>query len=408
MCKSKDCQHEKESPIKDWKHRCQFGPDGKKLSTSTVIVGWNDMKTTHPALAAECLDDSTKYRAGTGEILNWKCSTCGYEWQANGNNRVRGGGCPCCSNKVVVPGINDMATTHPALASECLDDPTKYIAGTRKRLEWKCSTCGYKWPAEGNKRVNGQGCPCCSNKVVVPGINDMATTHPELAMDLVGDPTKYTAGTNQMLDWKCSTCGYEWPAKGSGRVSSGSGCPCCSNRIVVPGINDMATTHPKLAKECLSDSTKYTAGTSVMLDWECSTCGHEWPATGDHRVRGRSCPSCSTGGHDQTKESFVYLIYRPGQIQYGIMNIWTDRLKRHARKGWELLDKIEVTGRKARSLETKIKQTLRFKGVPTGSKAFREKFDGSTESFQEVDLYVRSIRGLCRKLGVNLEAFLAS
>jgi hypothetical protein len=146
-----------------------------------------------------------------------------------------------------------------------------------------------------------------------------------------------------------------------------------------------------------------------MLDWKCSVCGCEWPATGSDRVNsGSGCPSCSPHGHDQTKESFVYLIYRPGQIQYGIMNTWTRRLKEHASKGWELLDKIEVTGRKARSLETKIKQTLRAKGIPTGSKAFREKFDGSTEAFQEVDLCVRTIRGLCRKLGINLEAFLAA
>ena len=343
MCKSKDCQHGKESPIKDWKHRCQFGPDGKRLGTSTVIVGWNDMKTTHPALAAECLDDSTKYRAGTNKRLDWKCSICGHEWQATGNNRTSGGGCPCCSNKVVVPGINDMATTHPHLAEECLDDSTKYVAGTQ-----------------------------------------------------------------EMLNWECSTCGYKWKATGASRTRMNSGCPCCSNNVVVTGKNDMATTHKELAKECLSDSTKYTAGTDVMLDWKCSTCGYEWPATGSNRVSGHGCPSCSNGGHDQTKESFVYLIYRPGQIQYGIMNIWTDRLKRHARKGGELLDKIEVTGRKARSLETKIKQTLRAKGIPTGSKAFREKFDGSTESFQEVDLCVRSIRELTVKLGLDLEAFLAA
>ena len=90
------------------------------------------------------------------------------------------------------------------------------------------------------------------------------------------------------------------------------------------------------------------------------------------------------------------------------MNIWTDRLKQHARKGWNLLDKIEVTGRKARSLETKIKQNLRAKEIPTGRKAFREKFEGSTEAFQEVDLYVRSIQELCQSLGIDLDAFLAA
>ena len=90
------------------------------------------------------------------------------------------------------------------------------------------------------------------------------------------------------------------------------------------------------------------------------------------------------------------------------MNTWTTRLQQHARKGWELLDKIEVTGRKARSLETKIKQTLRAKDIPTGDNAFREWFDGWTEAFQEVDLYVRSIKELCQSLGIDLDAFLAA
>ena len=90
------------------------------------------------------------------------------------------------------------------------------------------------------------------------------------------------------------------------------------------------------------------------------------------------------------------------------MNVGSGRLEEHRRRGWQCIDKIEVTGKNARYLETTIKQTLRAKGIPTGSKAFREKFRGYAETFQEVDLYVRSIRGLCRKLGIDLDAFLAA
>ena len=344
MCKSKDCQHGKESPIKDWKHRCKFGPDGKKLYNGTVIVGWNDMKTTHPALAKECLDDATKFQAGTGKNLNWKCSTCRYEWPATGHNRVRGSGCGCCDNKFVVAGINDIATTHPELAKELVGDPTKCTAGTSEMLVWKCSTCGHEWSARGNDRVNGKGCGCCSNRFVVSGVNDMATTHPELAKELLGDPTKYIAGTHEMLEWKCSTCRYEWPATGHSRVrSSGGGCSKCSKR-----------------------------------------------------------------GHDQSKASVFYIVGRPGQFKLGIMNAGTKRLNQHRWSGWATLDTIELTGRSARELETTAKRMLRKKGVPTGAKAFREKFDGYSEAWNSVDFYVRTIRDLCRKLGISLEAFLAA
>ena len=90
------------------------------------------------------------------------------------------------------------------------------------------------------------------------------------------------------------------------------------------------------------------------------------------------------------------------------MNTWTSRLEKHKKNGWELLNKIEVTGRKARSLETKIKRALRAKNIPTGGNAFREWFDGWTEAFQEVDLAVSSIRELCDFLGIDLDAFLAA
>jgi len=411
MCESKGCQHKKESPLKDWKRRCKYGPDGRRLQNGTVIVGWNDLATTHPWLAKQLVGTNpATVKACTASILEWQCQKHPHTWKSNGNNRVKGRGCGVCANSVLLPGFNDMATTHPELAKEFLGDPTSVFAGTRDLLTWKCCVCPNKWKATGNNRVTkNKGCAVCSNKAVLKGWNDMATTHPELAADCLDDPTKHVAGTNKMLKWKCQVCPYKWKAPGYSRIK-GCGCKVCAGTLVLKGWNDMATTHPDLAKECLNNPSKYVAGTHEMLNWKCSKCKAKWPATGHNRVFGRGCPECSKGkcGHNQTRPSFVYLIYRPGQIQYGIMNIWTNRLKNHYKKGWELFDKIEVTGQKARSLETIIKQSLKTKGIPTGREAFREWFDGWTEAFQEVDLAVSSIRELCDFLGIDLEAFLAA
>jgi hypothetical protein len=30
-------------------------------------------------------------------------------------------------------------------------DPTKIVAGTHKKLDWKCSTCEHEWKAKGTK-----------------------------------------------------------------------------------------------------------------------------------------------------------------------------------------------------------------------------------------------------------------
>jgi hypothetical protein len=393
-------------------NRSRLGTGCRFCLNLDVLPGFNDMATTHPDLAKECLDEPTKYVAGTHALLLWKCGRCGFKWRTSGKSRVlQDTGCACCSNKTVAPGINDMATTHPHLAKECLDDPTKYVAGTNKVLRWKCGKCGFKWRTSGDSRAkaDGTGCACCSNKALVAGFNDMATTHPELAKECLHDPRKHIAGTNKRLRWKCAKCGHKWLATGYNRLrdsSSGNGCGCCSNKIVVAGINDMATTHPELAKECLDDPSKYVAGTNEYLRWKCGECGFKWRAPVNNRVQGRGCSKCAKHGYDQSETSVFYLITRPGQFKLGIMNLGTGRLNRHSKFGWITLDTIEMPGELARSLETVAKRRLKAKGIPTGAAAFREKFEGYSEAWQSVDLEVKSIRGLCRRLGVKLENFL--
>ena len=505
MCKSKDCQHGKESPIKDWKHRCQFGPDGRKLPSGMVIKGWNDFKFTHPSLAKECLDDATDFTGGSQKAKRWKCSACGHEWSTTAWSRAVGGGCRPCSYRdrakklSTVPYRKSAAFLLPHLVKEhqgpgnlrslapnsCYfqnwkcrlcghkwsatlndrargygcwpcgikarakkfstapygksvafifphlvkehqgpDDLRALLPGSQFIQNWKCSACGHKWSTTVCERTGGSGCRPCAfkrlavNRSTVPYKKSAAFLYPHLVCEHQGpgDLGSISPGSKLIQHWKCSTCGLEWSASVGERCKRGSGCRPCANKATglklstVPYKKSAAFFCPELVEEHLGprDLGSISRGSNFMQDWKCKVCGHEWRMTVVARIHGRGCPHCAKGGHDQTQPSFIYLIYRPGQIKYGIMNTWTDRLKNHAKKGWELLDKIETTGRNARSLETKIKQTLRAKEIPTGSRAFQKKFPGYSETFQEVDLYVRSIRGLCRKLGVNLEAFLAS
>lgn len=41
-----------------------------------------------------------------------------HTWQATVNSRTRGNGCPICDGKIIVPGFNDLATTHAKLLQE--------------------------------------------------------------------------------------------------------------------------------------------------------------------------------------------------------------------------------------------------------------------------------------------------
>ncbi|WP_158297031.1 zinc-ribbon domain-containing protein [Zhihengliuella sp. ISTPL4] len=108
---------------------------------------------------------------GTSRKLWWQCHLK-HEWETTGDNRVRSNtGCPYCSNKKVWAGFNDMAATNPNLASQFHESKnaplraTDVVAGTGKRLWWRCR-CGEEWLATGDNRANkGRGCPNCKQRV---------------------------------------------------------------------------------------------------------------------------------------------------------------------------------------------------------------------------------------------------
>jgi DNA-directed RNA polymerase subunit RPC12/RpoP len=258
--------------------------------------GRNSMAMTHLDLAKEYQGDATKLIAGTHKKLDWKCITCEHVWSALGSSRVNGNGCPACAGKRLHSGgRNSMAMTHPQLAKEYQGDANFILAGTHKKLPWKCSTCNHKWNAAGRHRARETGCPACVNQVIhTDGRNNMAMTHPDLAVEYQGDANLIIAGTNKKLDWKCSTCEHMWSAVGSSRVN-GRGCPACVNQVIhTDGRNSMAMTHPDLAKEYQGDATLVVAGVARKLHWKCITCEHEWKSNGDNRVRGgNGCPACS-------------------------------------------------------------------------------------------------------------------
>ena len=82
---------------------------------------------------------------------------------------TRGSGCPCCLNKVIVKGFNDLATTHPNLLKDWdynknLLKPDEIPAGTGKKIFWKCNVCGFEWEAVCTSRARGAGCPHCAKQ----------------------------------------------------------------------------------------------------------------------------------------------------------------------------------------------------------------------------------------------------
>lgn len=303
--------HEWESTIDDRtrkKYGCPY------CSGKRAVVGETDLATTNPQLAAQWhLTKNTPLtpsdvKAYSGKRVWWVCPECGHEWQAHIADRGQGCGCPACAGRVAMLGTTDLPTTNPDLAQEWNyiknGDllPTKVMAGSGKKVWWQCPECGYEWEAVIASRNAGRGCPCCSNKAAVTGVNDLATTNPELAAQWHPDkngeltPAMVTVGSGKEVCW-LGPCGHEWKADIHNR-SKGNGCPICSGAKPLVGETDLATVNPKLVKEWDYERNgnltpqMVTGKSGIEAYWQCVN-GHSWKARISNRAAlGEDCPYC--------------------------------------------------------------------------------------------------------------------
>ena len=157
----------------------------------------------------------------------------------------------------------------------------------------------------------------------------MQTLFPEVAAEWHptknGDlkPADVKPMSNLKVWWLCSK-GHEWKAIVRSRAGAKSEkCPYCSNRKVLPGFNDFATTHPALCKEWDYEKngnvkpTDVTYGSTRRIWWKCSY-GHEWQATLNTRSRGRGCPKCSGNGSSMPEQGIAYYLEKVSKIEQRI------------------------------------------------------------------------------------------
>ena len=112
----------------------------------------------------------------------------------------------------------------------------KYV-NEHTKIKHKCMIDGYEWDVTPDSLLRGQGCPVCSNKAVLKGINDMWTTNPELAKLLANpeDGYKYTRCSGKKVEWRCPNCGSIIKDKQIRNVSfQGLSCKFCSDGISYP------------------------------------------------------------------------------------------------------------------------------------------------------------------------------
>jgi hypothetical protein len=375
---------------------------GCPLCGGRVVPGENDIVALFPDLAAEMVDPSAAVGRSTQskKMLEWECSV-GHRWRTQIAVRVRGGSCPYCSGARVIEGETDLAETHPKLAAELVDPKlaTRLKAGSAVSVEWRCKE-GHEWKAPPNRRQRGIGCPYCSGKYVMPDETDIATTRPDLAQQLVDQTLakRITKQSNLRLEWQCHL-GHRWKAVVSDRSIYNSGCPYCTNKKVLAGFNDLATTHPALCREMVdvSLSRSLTAGSGKRIAWKCSV-GHQWVTRVSHRTKssGSGCPECADFGHHAEEPSSFYVVMDDEIIKAGITNESNrkNRLAQHRKIGLTQILHIRhfKTGHEARALEL---AWIEFVKSAHGYQVSRDRLkDGWTEAVYIHDAAIEFLRNL--------------
>jgi len=248
------------------------------------------------------------------------------------------------------------------------------------------------------------GCPACAGKQVVRGFNDLKTTHPEIAKQLLDkDPREFTAGSSSFVMWKCKL-GHTWKSRIAVRTSKNTNCPFCSNKKVLPGFNDLATHNPQLALEAFGwDPSKLMRYSLSKKKWKCPQ-GHIWTTSVATRSSGSGCPKCADYGFIGSNPGFVYLLYHDvwQMLQIGITNHPEQRLKQHSKLGWREIDLIgPMRGEKARTIESLTLKALKAKGIDIGKSNTKNRFDGYSESWTASSLHPRTIEELLNVLSIS-------
>ena len=199
-------------------------------------------------------------------------------------------------------GLNDLLQQWMPLKNVPLT-PKTVSYGSKRRVWWKCEK-GHQWQAIIYTRAGGTSCPYCGGKKAYHGENDLASQRPDLAAqwhpakNQGRTPADVTLGSHYKAWWVCEK-GHEWQAIVKSRAIGGTGCPICANRRLKAGENDLAATHPELARQWHPDRNggltphDVVAGTRRKVWWRCDK-GHQWQANIAAKAGNNSdCPVCA-------------------------------------------------------------------------------------------------------------------
>lgn len=162
--------------------------------------------------------------------IRFQCKS-GHVWSAKPSNILSGFGCPYCAGrhktKEALQHELDLIGNEITVVGEYVNSKTE--------IEFSCKN-GHTWCAVPTSVLGGRGCPYCANKKVLPGFNDLWTTHPHIAKLLQNpeDGYKYTYGSGKKVTFICPDCGSTSVKDIHVVCQNGLACHMCSDGISYP------------------------------------------------------------------------------------------------------------------------------------------------------------------------------
>lgn len=271
------------------------------------LKGYNTLSDIHPELSSywsskniQKIDEITLSEAKNKKYI-WLCDCCNLEFNeklsivldkfSNITNRELKKICPYCNKKIPKPE-ESLGYKKPFLKSEWLEningDIYNVFSNSNDIIEWICRKCHRNYKAKiSNRAEDDKCCPYCSNRKLIKGINDLATTHPHLIKEWSSlNDRQLSCLTNKSSYkawWNCSVCSNTYQQVVSQKFSSKISCPYCRKAKILKGFNDLPTTHPWLFKEWSTsndrDFSSLMCNSNYRAWWKCSECSREYRQT---------------------------------------------------------------------------------------------------------------------------------
>lgn len=133
------------------------------------------------------------------------------------------------------------------------------------------------------------------------GVNDLATTFPEIAKELISaDPSEIMDTSVKPQEWKCSLCGNEWKAQPRSRVmvyQPRPGCPECKTKSAIQQRGEKSyfkDLYPELAENAVDPEPLegVTQSAHKKILWRCEL-GHKYEMSPNKILNGIKCPVCN-------------------------------------------------------------------------------------------------------------------